>query len=131
VVERKDTGTFIACSEAGIITNGQEKKVWWIPSAGYKLISSAAKITALSSYLLQVQKEIKVGTFDQKTHAKVTLAVAHQHSIGAISPCKKSCCSCIGYRCSARCGCKRAKKRCSSTCSCSGNCDNPLNTHQT
>ena len=131
VVEKKDTGAVIACSEAGIITNGQGKKIWWIPSDGYKLISSAAEITALSPYLLQVQQEINEGTFDQKTQAKVTLAVAHQHSIGASSPCKKSCCSCIGGRCGARCGCKRAKKRCSSTCTCSGNCDNPLNTHQT
>jgi hypothetical protein len=111
-VERKDTRTIIACSEAGIITNGQGKKVWWIPSDGYKLISSADKIIALSPYLLQVQKNIKVGTFDQKTHPKVTLVVAHQHSIGASSLYKKSCCSCIGGRCSARCGCKRAKKRC-------------------
>jgi hypothetical protein len=77
-----------------------------------------------------VQQEIKVGSFDQKTHKKATLAVAHQNSTGASSPCKKSCCSCIGGRCSARCGCKRAKRRCSSTCSCSENYDNPLNTHQ-
>ena len=130
VVEGNSTGAIIACSEAGIITNGQGKKVWWIPSDGYKLISNAEEITALSPYLLKVQQEIKVGSFDQKTHKKVTLAVAHQNSIGASSPCKKSCCSCIGGRCSARCGCKRAKRRCSSTCSCSGNCDNPLNTHQ-
>jgi hypothetical protein len=31
-VEKKDTGAIIACFEAGIITNGQGKKVWWIPS---------------------------------------------------------------------------------------------------
>ncbi len=35
-----------------------------------------------------MQKAIEVGTFDQKTHAKITLAAAHQHSIGASSPCK-------------------------------------------
>jgi hypothetical protein len=104
VVERKNTGAIIACSESGIITTGQGKKVWWISSDGYTLISSADEITTLSPYLLQVQKEIKVGTFDQKTHAKVTLAVAHQHTIGASSPCTKSCCSCIGGKCSARCG---------------------------
>ncbi len=85
VVERKDTSAIIVCSEAGIITNGQGKKVWWIPSDVYKLISSVDKITALSPYLLQVQTEIKVGTFDQQTHTKVTLAVAHQHTIGASS----------------------------------------------
>jgi small ligand-binding sensory domain FIST len=73
VVEKKDTGAVIACSEAGIITNGQGKKIWWIPSDGYKLISSAAEITALSPYLLQVQQEINEGTFDQKTQAKVKL----------------------------------------------------------
>ena len=39
VVEKKDTGAVIACSEAGIITNGQGKKIWWIPSDGYKLIN--------------------------------------------------------------------------------------------
>ena len=131
VVERNSTGAFIACSEAGIIANEQNKKVWWIPSDGYKQISSDEDIMALSPYLLKVQQDIKVGSFDQKTHKKVTLAAAHQNSIGASSPCTKSCCSCIGGRCIARCGCKHAKRRCISTCSFSGNCDNPLNTHQT
>ena len=65
-MERKNTDAMIACSEARIITNGQGKKVWWIPSDGYKLISSADEITGLSPYLLQVQQEIKVDTFDQK-----------------------------------------------------------------
>ena len=77
-------------SAAVIITNKQGKKVWWIPSDGYKLIRTGDEITVLSPYLLKVQQEIKIGTVDQKTHTKDTLAVAHQHTIGASSPCKKS-----------------------------------------
>ena len=53
---------------------------------------------ALSPYLLKVQQDNNVGSFDQKPHTKVTLAVAHQNSVGASSPYKKSCCSCIGGR---------------------------------
>jgi small ligand-binding sensory domain FIST len=66
VVERKSTGAIIACSEAGIITNGLGKKVWWIPSDGYKQISNDEDIMALSPYLLKVQQDIMVGSFDQK-----------------------------------------------------------------
>ncbi len=128
-MERNSTGAIISGPKAGIITNGLGKKVSWIHSDGYKQISNDEDIMGLSFYLLKVQQDIKGGSFDQKNHDKFTLAVAHQNSIGESSPRKKSCCSCVGGRCSARCGCKGAKRRCSSTCYCSGSCDNPLNTH--
>jgi hypothetical protein len=58
-VERKDTGAIIACSEAGIITNGQGKKMWWwIPSDGYKLISSADKNHRIITFSTNAKRHI-------------------------------------------------------------------------
>ena len=45
VVERKSTGTIIACSEAGIITYGLGKKVRWNPSDGNKSRSVMMRIS--------------------------------------------------------------------------------------
>ena len=127
VVDKKLTGGIIACSSAGIIVNGKTRRTWYIPSDQYALQSSADSLTTLPPDLLVVQQDVKENLFNIKTHRTCTISEAHQASVGASSPCKRTTCSCKGGRCNASCGCTRGKRGCNSGCSCNGNCSNPHN----
>ena len=125
VVDKKNTGGIIACSSAGIIVNGKTRKTWYISSDQYAFRSSADSLTTLPPDLLTVQHDVKQKLFNIETHPKCTIGEAHQATVGASSPCKKTNCTCKGGRCNASCGCTRGKRGCSSSCTCNGNCSNP------
>ena len=71
VVECKETGGIIACTEAGIITNGHSKKEWWIPSDGHKLhvntVTAGTTPPELTPRLDQIRKATLGGTFECQT----------------------------------------------------------------
>lgn len=118
-----DTGGIIACTAKGIVVNGTTRNVWWIAADGYKLQNAPGEVCpSLPPDLVHVQQQIIDGKFDSSVHNKCSLHEAHQFSVNASSPCKRSTCGCKNGLCSRRCGCVRGKRVCSSSCSCSGNC---------
>jgi hypothetical protein len=114
----------------GILSSGQRKRPWWIPSDQYAIRYSANKDANITPQLMEIRTTILRGTYNANNSApKCTIQQVHQQITQAISPCRKSKCGCKGGACKAtRCGCIKKGFKCTSVCPCNGNCtENPNN----
>jgi hypothetical protein len=115
---------------AGILLTGTRKGPWWIPPDQYIMRYGANKEANITPQLMQIREAILAGTYNVNDSApKCTIQQAHQETIQAISPCRKSKCGHKGGACKAgRCGCIKKNFKCTSECPCNGNCTaNPNN----
>jgi hypothetical protein len=115
---------------AGILSTGTRKGPWWIPADQYIMRYGANKEANITLKLTQIRESILAGTYDVNDSApKCTIQQAHQETIQAVSPCRKSKCGCKGGACKAgRCGCIKKNFKCISACPCNSNCTaNPNN----
>ncbi len=115
---------------AGILSSGQRKGPWWIPSDQYAIRYGANEDANITPQLMGIHTAILGGTYNANNSApKCTIQQAHQQITQAISPCRKSKCGCKGGACKAtRCGCNKKGFKCTSVCPCNGNCtENPNN----
>jgi hypothetical protein len=108
---------------AGLLSTGSKKANWWIPSNKYVIKYHANKIANISPELEIIQKSILSVEYNDNNAARCTIQEAHQVITEAISPCRKSKCSCANGVCKlGRCGCIKKGYRCTSACSCNSNC---------
>jgi hypothetical protein len=115
---------------AGILSTGTKKGPWWIPVDQYIMRYGANEEANITPQLTQIREAILVGTYNVNDSApKCTIQHAHQQITQAISPCRKSRCTCKGGACKAgRCGCIKKNFKCTSACPCNRNCmANPNN----
>lgn len=110
---------------AGILSCGNAKTNWWIPSDQYVVKYGVDSEPNILPELMTIREAILAGTYNLKNSApKCTIQKAHQVLTDATSPCKVSRCNCKGGKCTrGRCGCIRKKSKCGSGCSCNGGCD--------
>ncbi len=84
---------------AGLLSTGSKKANWWIPSNKYVIKYCANKITNISPELEIIQQSILSGEYNDNNAARCTIQEAHQVITEAISPCRKSKCSCANGVC--------------------------------
>ena len=116
---KEETGGVNVVCEQGIITTGNGRNVYYIPSDRYRVNKDNS---VLPKKLQEIRNDIVANKFDQSAHGRVTLQQAHSMMIGETDVNHK--CSCCKKKCTARCGCMRRGMPCNSGCGCSGNCDN-------
>jgi hypothetical protein len=115
---------------AGILSSGQRKGPWWIPSDQYAIRYGTNEDANITPQLMEICTAILGGTYNANNSApKCTIQQAHQQITQAISPCRKLKCGCKGGACKAtRCGCIKKGFKCTSICPCNDNCtENPNN----
>jgi hypothetical protein len=115
---------------AGILSTVIRKGPWWIPADQYIIRYGANKEANITPQLMQIREAILAGMYNVNDSApKCTIQQAHQETIQAISPCRKSKCGCKGGACKAGCcGCIKKNFKCTRACPCNGNCTaNPNN----
>ena len=114
---------------AGILSCGQKKTKWWIPSDQYIVKYSVEDEPNISTELKAIRDAVIGGTYNQdKMTPTCTIQEAHKLLTDATSPCKASRCSCSGGKCKVgRCGCIKKGSKCGSGCSCNGNCEANVN----
>jgi hypothetical protein len=116
------TGDAWIATVTGLLSTGSKKANWWIPSNKYVIKYRANKIAKISPELEIIQQSILFGEYNNNNAAKCTIQEAHQVITEAISPCKKSKCSCANRVCKlGHCGCIKKGYKCTSACSCNGN----------
>jgi hypothetical protein len=115
---------------AGILLTGTRKGPWWIPADQYIMRYGTNEEANITPQLMQIREAILAGTYNvNDSTPKCTIQQAHQETMQAVSPCRKSKCGCKGGACKAgRCGCIKKNFKCTSACPCNGNCTaNPNN----
>jgi len=114
---------------AGILSSGQKKGQWWIPSDQYIVKYGIKEEPNIPTELKVIRDAILDGTYNQVNKAPTcTIQEAHKVITNATSPCKPSRCSCSKGLCKLRkCGCIKKGSKCGSGCSCNGNCDANVN----
>ena len=114
---------------AGILSCGQKKTKWYIPSDQYVVKYGINEETNIPTELREIRDAIIAGTYNEiKKAPTCTIQEAHKVITNATSPCKVSRCSCSDGRCKVgRCGCIKKGAKCGSGCSCNGNCDANVN----
>ncbi len=115
---------------AGILSSGQRKGPWWIPTDQYAIRYGANDDANIPPQLSTIHEPILAGTYNNNDSAPTcTIQRAHQLIIQAVSPCRKSKCGCKGGEWKVgRCGCIKKGFKCTNACLCNGNCTaNPNN----
>jgi hypothetical protein len=118
-----DSGGIKVVSEEGIICQGKQKRDFILPYDRYVLKDEEMPIP---KNLRNIREDILNERFDEKSHKRVTLQVAHANIYGRgkteeTSGGRRSC-ACRCGECGPRCGCFRSGSNCNSSCSCFGNC---------
>ena len=90
----------------------------------YKLAARAHEECFLPQDFLMIRQSVLEGKVQINTLDKTTIQKAHQHVVGASSPCIKKRCGCkFGCCKKEKCGCSKVIGiRCHGGCSCNGNC---------
>ena len=130
IYEMKSTGGARVATIAGMLSSGSRKGNWWIPSDQYVIHYKPHEVANITPQLDEIRQAILSGEYNKNNSARrCTIQEAHQVITQAISPCRKSKCSCAGGGCKkGRCGCITKGYKCTSACSCNGNCtSNPNN----
>jgi hypothetical protein len=108
---------------AGLLSTRLKKANWWIPSKKYVIKYHTNEIANISSELEIIQQSILSGEYNNNNAARCNIQEVHQVITEAISPCRKSKCSCANKVCKLGCcGCIKKGYKCTSACSCNGNC---------
>ena len=124
VVAVKITGGILVVCASGLLSSTNSKKEYWVPVDKYKVVARDHEECVLPHDLLTLRKLVLEGRFEMNTHGRITIQKAHQHVVGASSPCTKRKCGCKLGRCQkGKCGCSKVPGlSCHSGCSCNGNC---------
>ena len=114
---------------AGILSHGNRKMKWWIPSDQYVVKYRVGDEGNIPPELTRIREAIIAGNYNTNNSAPTcTIQQAHQVLTDATSPCKVSRCNCKNGKCTVgRCGCIRKRSKCSSACSCNGGCETNIN----
>ena len=115
---------------AGILSCGQKRTKWWIPTDQYVVKYSVShELPNIPPELKSIRDAIICGSYNEKNKAPTcTIQEAHKVITNATSPCKASRCGCSGGKCKVgQCGCIKKGAKCGSGCSCNGNCDGNVN----
>ncbi len=117
------TGGAQIATVAGLLSAGSKKANWWIPSNKYVIKYCAKDIANISPELEIIRQSILSCEYNDNNATRCTIQEAHQVITDAISPCRKSKCSCTNGVCTLGCcGCIKKGYKCTSACSCNGSC---------
>ena len=117
------TGGARIATVAGLLSTGSKKAKWWIPSDKYVIKYRANKVANIAPELEIIWRLILSGEYNDKSATRCTIQEVHQVITEAISPCRKSKCTCAHGLCmKGHCGCIKKGYKCTSACSCNGSC---------
>jgi hypothetical protein len=117
------TGGARIATVAGLLFAGSKKANWWIPSNKYVIKYCTNNIAKIAPELEIIWQSILSGEYNDINEKRCTIQEVHQVITEAISPCRKSNCSCAHRICKlGHCGCIKKGYKCTSACSCNGSC---------
>jgi hypothetical protein len=117
------TGGARIATVAGLLSTGSKKANWWIPSNKYVIKYRANDIANIGPELEIIRQSLLSGEYNDNNTKRCTTQEVHQVITEAISPCRKSKCSCAHGVCKlGHCGCIKKGYKCTSACSCNGSC---------
>jgi hypothetical protein len=129
---KSGTGGVEVCTEDGVLSQGANKKDFWIPSDTYEVIVLADHTDHhpfITPKLAEISGEVIAGSFDIDSKEKLTLQQDQKKYLGMEKTPKKGQskgCQCgkgkSMQQCTGRCKCIVAKVACTSCCICNGNC---------
>lgn len=136
---KSGTGGIKVCTENGVISQGANKKEFWIPSDMYEVVVMADHTDPhpfLTPKLTEIRSEIIAGSFDIDSKEKLTLQQDQKLYLGMKETPKKGPskgCQCgkgkTVRQCTRRCKCIVAGVACTSRCICNGNCSENEHNH--
>jgi hypothetical protein len=136
---KSGTGGIKVCTEDGVISQGANKKDFWIPSDMYEVVVMADHTDPhpfLTPKLTEIRSEIIAGSFDIDSKEKLTLQQDQKQYLGMKETPKKGPskgCQCgkgkTVRQCTRRCKCIVAGVACTSRCICNGNCSENEHNH--
>jgi hypothetical protein len=117
------TGGARIATVTGLLSTGSKKANKWIPSEKYVIKYCANNIANIAPDLKIIWQSILFGEYNDNNKKRCTIQEGHQVITEAISPCRKSKCSCAHGVCKlGRCGCIKKGYKSTSGCSCNGSC---------
>jgi hypothetical protein len=91
---------------SGLLPTGSKKANWWIPSNRHVIKYHANEVANIALELEIIRQSILSGEYNDKSATRCTIQEAHQVITEAISPCRKSKCTCAHGLCmKGRWGC--------------------------
>jgi hypothetical protein len=93
------TGGARIATVAGLLSTGSKKANWWIPSKKYIIKYCANNNANISPDLEIIRQSILSGEYNNNNATRCTIQEVHQVITEAISPCRKSKCSCANRVC--------------------------------
>ncbi len=123
IIQIASSGGARIATVTGLLSTGSKKANWWIPSDKYVIKYCANKVANIAPELEIIRQSILSGEYNDKSATRCTIQEAHQVITEAISPCRKSKCTCAHGLCmKGRCGFIKKGYKCTSACSCNGSC---------